>query len=289
MEAFMLFRFIFLTLIYYSYVALAVDGWSGSSYSQFSTSQANDASILLDQLGNHQRTEKIWVFGCGTGNNLAQFYLRLSPSHIYANDISKSMIEKAKERFDDHQDITIEQLDAIDFEASSQIDLAISVHVLHWIPREKIQQLLSVVDANLTAGGKFAGVFSASKEGLPFQNCLDDLKGSNKYKNHFLKFVQAQTFYQVDELRGLLTNKGFTIEILTSTPRDKIFADFPALKGFVAQWLSEYKYLKEIDSVLSERFLDDLMQAYMKLTNQHADKEIHWREKTLTLIARKSK
>lgn len=289
MEAFMLIRFISLTLIYYSYVALAVDVWNGGSYSKFSTSQVNDASALVDQLGNHQRIEKLWVFGCGAGNNLPQFHQRLSPSHIYANDISKSMIEKAKERFDDCEDMTIEQIDAVDFEATNQIDLVISVHVLHWIPRKKIQQLLSVVDANLTAGGKFASVFSGSKQGLPFQICLEDLKRSTKYINHFAKFVQTQTFYQVDELSELLTNKGFTIEILISTLRDKIFADFEALKGFVAQWLSEYKHLKETDSVIAERFLDDLIQAYMELTCQHTDKEIHWREKTLTLIARKAK
>ncbi len=261
--------------------------WAPSEYLKYSTSQRNDANELIEKIYPDKNIQTIWDIGCGTGNNINAFLTYFSPKSILASDISETMCQTAQKVFVNNKKVTIKHLDTKTFSSRKPFDLAISIHIMHWISKEDMPLVLRNIHQNLSEKGKFSSVFSASKEGLPFQIALNKLKTSEKYKSALTGFVLPQVFYNAEEFKTLLRHASFSDVDLNLVKKTKTFEGRDALLGFITQWLSESKYIAKTQPALATQFLSDLVDAYLIDTNQTKEPHIQWQEYTFFVIANK--
>ncbi len=261
------------------------DKWNGESYLKNSSSQANEAVRLIGQKTLPSTIENLWVFGCGTGNNIPLYQKHFKPQNIFANDLSFNMVETAKKRFGNESTISLTQSGVKDFWAERKINLAISVYTLHWIPREEMPLVLENIYNNLASNGYLATALGAAKEGMLFREVLNNLKASTQYKSDFTGFIQTHIFYEVSDIKQLLDEKNFIIDTLDEETLRKFFDNAHAFKGAIQQWLPEYKFLARKNQNLADQFMDDLINEYVLYSKQQPNAPIFWDVKIITLIA----
>ena len=273
----MVFKQIFKKLLIFficPFMCFANNDWNGSQYSKNSKVQQSQAFFLLKEM-ELAGEEKILDIGCGNGKITTDLALLIPEGMVIGLDPSDSMLKEANklELAQNIKNVSFRKGYAQNFTFEEKFDIAISIHVLHWI-KEQSESLKNIY-YHLIPGGKFYFIIVPSKEGLPFDRALN--KTLINFKEDFLDFKNNQNVYDLETYRKLIVNAGFHIEEIRYTYHITEFDDKTHLTNWIKQWLPHYKFLEERKK---EIFIQELMDNYLIENNLdiHYLGKIQWGE-----------
>lgn len=172
---------------------------------------------------NNEQT--ILDLGCGTGIMTAQ--LRNLGSKVVGVDSSKSMINRAKEQFDN---IDFMVCDALDLPFENEFNVVFSNAVFHWIGDH--DALLSNVRKVLKADGLLVCEFGANGNIATVENAFMKVCSSLGY-NYTSKF----NFPTCESFGKLLEGKGFVIDKIYDYDRPTPLKDD---EQGLANWMKQF-------------------------------------------------
>jgi len=113
--------------------------------------------VLVEQIPHHcEANFSVLDLGAGTGL-LTSVVMKSFPKANYTlADVSKEMLEKAKERFTEEKNITYRQLNYESDKLSGSYDVVISALALHHSPLSKLEEVFEKIHGILKPGGVFA-------------------------------------------------------------------------------------------------------------------------------------
>ncbi|HAU66506.1 TPA: hypothetical protein DCW61_04110 [Candidatus Uhrbacteria bacterium] len=145
--------------------------------------------------------------GCGTGNTSNQID---SAKKIYCVDISQSMLDIAKEKLKNNENIVFIKSDLLsffdDFKNNKQIDTIISTYAIHHLTQDEKHILFEKAFSFLPKGGKiiFGDLMFESKE---YENQM-----KNKYPD-LVEDFDDELYWYIDDESKKLESVGFKIEV----------------------------------------------------------------------------
>ena len=132
--------------------------------------------------------KKILDIGCGTGV-LEEFFLKDKDCYVFALDISKKMIEKAKDKYKDFNNVSFLEINLYDF-MEKDFDLVYIYNVYpHIIEKEKFLNKLVYF---LKENKRFVIAHSSSKKEI--NNIHKNIK--SKISNNLLNAFDEMRFFQ---------------------------------------------------------------------------------------------
>lgn len=160
--------------------------------------------VLINAIPDAKENPKILDLGCGTGNITEKTKERFPEARITCLDISENMIEIAKDKLEDYEDIEYVIGDFTQTELTTKYDAIISSLALHHIPtdEEKEKMYKSIYDA-LEIGGVFLNA--------------DVIKANSKYN---------EKLYEKIAQRDVMEN-GVTAEEISEMNRKREENDIP--------------------------------------------------------------
>jgi putative AdoMet-dependent methyltransferase len=165
-----------------------------SSLMKWINEKTKESNILID-------------LGCGTGNTSNQID---SDKKIYCVDISQNMLDLAKKKLGNNENIVFIKNDLLgffdDFENDKQIDTIISTYAIHHLIQDEKHLLFEKVFNFLPKGGKiiFGDLMFKSKE---YENQMKD-----KYLD-LIEDFDDELYWYIDDESEKLESLGFKIEI----------------------------------------------------------------------------
>ncbi len=127
--------------------------WDAQVYDTVKAPQV-DAGRELISIANVKDSDSILDLGCGTGKLTMELSRLLLNGNIKGIDPSKEMTDKARERFDSSENVSIFRIPAQSMKFNNEFDLVFSNSALHWV-REQ-QMVLELVYNSLKDRGRIA-------------------------------------------------------------------------------------------------------------------------------------
>jgi trans-aconitate methyltransferase len=130
---------------------------------------------------------------------------------------------------------------------------------MQWVLEQS--QALQCFEKALKPGGR---LWIQMPTGLPkaMQQALEKTTRSERWKEYFTQFSPAWRFYQPEEYRALLVKGRFTPTRLDVTSKHERFPSRAVFHGFLKQW---FPYLRPLPAEQKDAFLNDLLDAYLKI------------------------
>ena len=143
--------------------------------------------------------KRILDFGCGTGRYWKKL-LERTPIQLVGCDISKSMMEKLKEKYPDSETYTL-QNNKLDFLHDNTFDFIISTLVIAHIPN--MEEILNEWDRVLKKDGE---IFITDFH----PDALE--KGAKRTFNKDGKTITIKNYiYPLDKIEGIFSSLGYTV------------------------------------------------------------------------------
>jgi ubiquinone/menaquinone biosynthesis C-methylase UbiE len=125
--------------------------------SPFTKGVRNPIYRLLNEIEGHNKKSVLEV-GCGTGTMIP--FLSRNFDHVIAIDISRKMIEIAKEKYKGYKNVEFMHMDMAKISSmKKKFDVIVSVNSLIMPNIAKINQVLHKIHLNLKRGGYFVAIF----------------------------------------------------------------------------------------------------------------------------------
>jgi 2-polyprenyl-3-methyl-5-hydroxy-6-metoxy-1,4-benzoquinol methylase len=156
-----------------------VEHWSALA-EQYDAAKARNAGYyqpLLSLFAQHvpaERRARVLEVGCGTGQILAS----LNPAEGVGIDLSPAMIEHAKRRFNDREELTFHVLDAADTDAQGEYTAVISADLLEHVPdwRSVVRAMVRACVAGQGASGGVIVIATPNPVWAPLLWVLEKLR-----------------------------------------------------------------------------------------------------------------
>jgi len=165
-----------------------------SSLMKWIKEKTNESNVLID-------------LGCGTGNTSNQID---SGKKIYCVDISQNMLDLAKEKLKNNENIIFIKNDLLDFfddfKNDEQVDTIISTYAIHHLTQDEKHLLFEKAFNFLPKGGKviFGDLMFESKE---YENKMKD-----KYPD-LVEYFDDEFYWYIDDESKKLESIGFKIKV----------------------------------------------------------------------------
>lgn len=207
-------------------------------------------------------SDTILDVGCGPGNVLMDIILPQFKglySTCYATDISERMIDFARKKYEDREDVKFQVLDITQVSGFLQnhghIDHVVSSFVMHYVP--DLDTGLRNIFKVLEPGGDFFTVHIRDSGFFDLYEYMDQNTKWNKYFENLKKFVPSSHHSSTpeEELRIHLTRVGFTEVFVDSIPFDAIAHNEDALKLL---FNSVFPQIHNIPAEMRKEYLEDV-------------------------------
>lgn len=216
--------------------------WNAEDYQQNFDFVFNYGEGVLSLLDLPQGAS-VLDLGCGNGHLTAQ--LKEKGYNVLGMDDSIDMLETARKN---HPDIEFLQGNAVDFKLIKRVDGIFSNAVFHWIDKNKQQQMLKNIAANLVQGGKLVFEFGGCGCGKAVHTELAEL-----FSRYGLKYVMPFYFPTIGMYAPLMENAGFKIEYAV------LFDRFTPVKGEngIVDWIKMFdkKPFENVDLDIAEAIM----------------------------------
>lgn len=141
-------------------------------------------SLIASIPFENSKSIKVLDLGCGTGNITIEVKKKYPNSHIICLDLTETMLDIARYKLSDYDNIEFFMGDFSDFQFGNGYDLIISSMALHHLKTDKDKIAV------------YQKIYDALKEGGVFYNA-DNVLASNKYLEdvsieHWKRFMQEK-------------------------------------------------------------------------------------------------
>lgn len=173
--------------------------------------------------------------GCGNGNLTVK--LKEKGYNVIGIDDSEDMLKIARENY---SDIKFIKGNALDFRVEP-VDGIFSNAVLHWIDKERHQELLNNISANIKNGGEFVCEFGGYGCAETVHSALKDIFNKRGYK-YFKNFY----FPTIGEYAPLLEKAGFIVKYALLFDRPTLQVGEKGLESWIRMFnMAPFKDISE--------------------------------------------
>jgi 2-isopropylmalate synthase len=191
--------------------------WNADKYNKHADFVSNLASPVIDLL-EPKKDEHILDLGCGDGT-LAVEMEKLG-ANVIAVDLSKSMVEKTKEK-----GIKAFVMSATELTFENEFDAIFSNAVLHWV--KDANEAIKKISKSLKSNGRFIAEFGGCGNIKYLTEAMQEVFDNHK---EFGSFNNPWYFPKDTEYKQLLENNGFNVEYIELIPRSTKIDD-------ISNWL----------------------------------------------------
>ena len=224
-----------------------VTDWNSNLYDSKHEFVSQYGLEVVDLL-NPQKDEVLLDLGCGTGDITAK--IAASGANVIGVDASKSMIDKAKEKYP-QQDFWV--MDATKLNFSQQFDGVFSNAVLHWIkePRKLLEQVYSV----LKPKGRLVAEFGGKGNVETLTNAIIASIRDEGYEFDDDSFPWY--FPTIGEYTSLMESVGFTVKYAVHFDRPTKLVDS---KEGMKDWIKMFgsSFFANIPGEACEKIIDQV-------------------------------
>jgi trans-aconitate 2-methyltransferase len=263
-----LFFFVTLFSLLLSKNIFTVTHWEGDIYSQYSQPQL----MWFAQFSNTlpiEGNEDILDIGCGDGKLTHEIANRLRNGTILGIDISKSMIDFAKNTHK-QKNLSFTIGDARTFKLNKKFDLIVSFTALHWV--KEFEQVIQHAKEHLKPGGKIYFVFSTKWNGLPIEKAMNQLYATKKWVPFFKNYDPGYYVHNVDPWMTALVQNCFTVNEIAIKSKTNIFKTEEELFYWLKAWLPQ-QYQVPVGQ--GDQFIREFINEYMNYGTKNTQ-GIHW-------------
>jgi len=204
--------------------------FDGDKYLKASKHQKEWGQKLINEfqfIGN----ESILELGCGDGMLTKIIADRIPDGSILGIDISKGMINKAKELTQDNLLFQLMNINDINFR--DKFDTIISNATLHWVLDHK--KLIKNCHTALKESGVVRFNFAGDGNCSNLITVIRDIMKNEEYKEYFANFKWPWYMPTTDDYRQLLTINNFREIRIWDENADRYFRDVDKMIGWIDQ------------------------------------------------------
>lgn len=217
--------------------------WNASKYSSdFSFVHKYGEDVI--ELFTLPMGSSIIDLGCGNGNLTNK--LKEKGYNVKGIDDSSDMLEKARNKY---ADIEFIKANALDFSVEP-VDGIFSNAVLHWIDKERHQELLNNIASNIKTGGEFVCEFGGCGCAETVHSALKDIfeeRGYNYVKNFY--------FPTIGEYAPLLEKAGLSVKYAILFDRPTLQTGENGLENWIRMFnITPFKNISdnEVQDIIDE-------------------------------------
>lgn len=232
--------------------------WKPKEYNEQCVLQYNTAMAMLNTLplkGN----EKILDVGCGTGKISLQIAKdRVPKGCVLGVDINSAMIEFAKDH-NNHENLSYECNDILNFNKENYFDLAVSFWTLSWIPMKDQLKALNNIIRSLNENGKLFLMYPMKHDAY---DVVDKVIKMPRWQEYFVGYSMPRAF---------ITEQLYKLAIISKIPMDiRVhkkelechYKDEEEMKDSINCWLAHVDEIPKQED--KQEFLMDVVNAYKK-------------------------
>ncbi|XP_017878015.1 juvenile hormone acid O-methyltransferase [Ceratina calcarata] len=230
-------------------------------YVNASKTQYRDALDVIEEFEKElsEMKGKCVDVGCGPGDVTKRLILpRLSSeAELVGVDISKSMIDHAKQRYRDEERLSFLQLDIevqdLPIDALGQYNNALSFYCLHWC--HNVWRAFDNIYKLLRPGGKGLVMFLAWNDGFDAYTRVHEDPRYKPYMQDADRFVPF--FHRCSDSRAALRKMldGIGFEVLHCSRREKSFV-YENMQTLKSHMIAVNPFISRIPDHLKEEFED---------------------------------
>ena len=235
--------------------------WDAREYEKYSQGQQKWARELIEKI-SLKGTENVLDLGCGDGKVTAEFSKLVSKGSIIGIDNSAEMIKLASARYSEaiYQNLSFQEMDAVNLNFIDRFDLIFSNAVLHWVKDHKA--VIKRMFKSLKQGGRIILQMGGKGNAAGIVDVLSELQTEKKWHSYFNEFNFPFYFPGTNEYKKLLLDCGFTLNRIELIPKKMEHAGIEALKGWIrTTWLP---YTQRVPKEERESFIDIVSKKYIE-------------------------
>jgi trans-aconitate 2-methyltransferase len=246
--------------------------WNAPDYARNSSAQAEWAGELIGKL-KLRGQETVLDIGCGNGAITARLAALLPEGRVVGIDASADMIRLAREEFpaERHPQLRFLLMDASEIRLAREFDAAFSNAVLHWVADQVA--VLKGVASCLRRGGRILFQLGGRGNAVEILRTIEVLVAETQWRSYFESFVPPYHFHGPEEYEGWLSECGMQPIRVELIAKDMRHSGPEGLKGWLrTTW---FPYTDPLPPRLRERFLEELVAAYLKVVPPDAEGRTH--------------
>jgi ubiquinone/menaquinone biosynthesis C-methylase UbiE len=158
---------------------------------------------IAHRLEEQEKLGTVLELGCGPGTYTGN--LAASADRVIATDFSQEMVEAARQRFEDHERVTVERANCFELTyGDNSFDTVFMANLLHVIPNP--EKALAETFRVLKAGGRVIAA-SITAEGMKFFHKLGMV---GRYLKTWGKPPSGGSLLTVDKVENMMQECGFS-------------------------------------------------------------------------------
>jgi trans-aconitate methyltransferase len=240
--------------------------WSGVDYAQNASLQKSTGEDFIKYLGSKidaKAIKELLVIGVGTGQNLPLLLEVFPNAVIQGDEPSQSMASCTQSLYADNPRVKIDVRAAQDIQAKDSYNMVFSSYVLHWISREDITKVFSLVNSSLKPQGIFVSKFANNNMIPDIYNRFATIGAKQKYKAALADFVSPMSHHDLTFIVEQLTSNGFLIQEIHFRRDPYIFDDRDSFARALKQWLPRYIHIKKTAPDLADAYIEEYIDEFL--------------------------
>lgn len=245
--------------------ALANSWWKGEEYSNNSTAQFTLAEEILQSVP-FCGDENVLDLGCGDGqvtDLIAQKYLL--HGKIIGLDLSSSMLQTAKAKYQQQDRVEFRWGDAQYFAYEEYFDLIFSFSALHWAPDQ--YAVWRNIKQHLKVGGKAFISLNPAPYDPDLSQAIAKTIRKEHWSQYFIGFQEIAVMPEmtIEQYQNIVLQQGLRVEECTKSTRHLFFENQSQLHGSIRSWLP---HVAQVPDVKKDFFVKEIVDKYLQLTHQ---------------------
>lgn len=265
--------------------------WSGQHYDKYSSPQFNAGSTVVAHfisefplIGN----EKILDVGCATGNLVRTLANKVPGGFVIGIDISSDMINCAKRKYQDVENIEFQTCPAqeLDKIGQDEFDLVTCLACLHFIKLDEQFKALSNMYACLKNGGKLLMTTVSKSRPFVFKDAVLTTVVEQEWCQYLCNAPNLLYIRTKEEMESLLKQIGFSA-IVYETEHVYTFETREEFFNWLYGWLVGFSLFIEIPEDKRKEFLNATIDTYLTNLDWQQGTKVTYTVPILKVIAEK--
>lgn len=236
--------------------------WIAEDYYQHSQFQYEHAQLALSHY-QFKGDEHILDVGCGDGRITAEIAKKAPLGSVIGIDNSPTMITFAEKTFQD-DNLTFEIGDAEKIYYKNKFDLIVSFACLHWVKNQLA--FLCGAKSALKINGKV--ILTLYPKHRDIWQAIEKTSLEPQWNKYFLGYKNPHICYDIESYIHLCEKANLTIDYINECIPVAYFKTSTEAKAFIKSWLP---HTNQIDTSLTEDFLEDIMQRFLQTSHYSQD------------------
>lgn len=240
--------------------------WNGVNYAQNSSLQKASGAAFIRYLESKIDTnaiEELLVIGVGTGQNLPILLEVFPNAAIQGDEPSQSMASYTQSLYAANPRVNIEVRAAQDIQAKASYNMVFSSYVLHWIPRDVLTKVFSLVNSSLKPQGIFVSKFTNMSMIPDINSRFSTLGEKEKYQSVLADFVSPMNYHDLSFIAEQLVSSGFLIQEIHFRRDPYIYENRESFSRFLKQWLPRYIHIKKSSPDLADAYVEEYIDEFL--------------------------